>query len=440
MRYRAVVGEGVSTPSGTLLLWPGKNLRTGESDFSKIFGDISSLERDLLRVASAIFACDLAFKRGQREEIVRTIELSIPVVNHKTFISIKNEIEIALWNLSDDNWSLEFKRIGGVAEPARKWPGKNGKTILFSGGVDSFSGAVELIEQNGAKGVHLASHFTGNVVIHQSQTDLYEHLKATVGQPQWTAIRTGGKKSPAAGFPADHEREDSQRTRSFMFLTIAALAARRSGHRQLVYIAENGQMAIHLPLSPARIGAFSTHTAHPEFVRRMAHLLSEALEIEILVENPYLYLTKAEVVARITQAHRGALCKAVSCWRASRVTRSRHCGECVPCLIRRISFEKNDIATDTYARDLFSENITGLPETDEGKRNLVELVEFAQAFATKPDAALEEMFPDLINEEIKISDAIAMYKRFAGEALDVIARYKGPAALRKKNKGRRGVI
>jgi hypothetical protein len=31
---------------------------------------------------------------------------------------------------------------------------------------------------------------------------------------------------------------------------------------QLIYIAENGQMAIHLPLTQARIGAFSTHTAH----------------------------------------------------------------------------------------------------------------------------------------------------------------------------------
>ena len=55
--------------------------------------------------------------------------------------------------------------------------------------------------------------------------------------------------------------ENSQRTRSFLFLVLGALAARRAGHIEIVYLAENGQMAIHLPLTQGRIGAFSTHTA-----------------------------------------------------------------------------------------------------------------------------------------------------------------------------------
>jgi hypothetical protein len=62
----------------------------------------------------------------------------------------------------------------------------------------------------------------------------------------------------------DHAIENSQRTRSFLFLTLAAITASRLGRREIVMIAENGQMAVHLPLNSARMAAFSTHTAHPD--------------------------------------------------------------------------------------------------------------------------------------------------------------------------------
>ncbi len=81
---------------------------------------------------------------------------------------------------------------------------------------------------------------TANRVTRQSQIDLYDYIKEHLGEPQWTAIRTGGRKVVDADFPSDQDREETQRTRSFMFLAIAALAARRSGHHELVVIAENG--------------------------------------------------------------------------------------------------------------------------------------------------------------------------------------------------------
>ena len=139
--------------------WPEKNLRTGETDFAGTFGDITSLESDLLRLASAVYACDLAFKRGEREDIVRehsnsSVYFGAPVINHQAFKSIKDELELALWIVSDDNWTIKFKRADGAPEFAKNWPKMGGKTILFSGGVDSFAGAVELIEQNGPNAVH----------------------------------------------------------------------------------------------------------------------------------------------------------------------------------------------------------------------------------------------------------------------------------------------
>ena len=86
----------------------------------------------------------------------------------------------------------------------------------------------------------------------------------------------------------DHDIEGSQRTRSFMFLILSALVARRLGRRDLLLIAENGQMAIHLPLSTARIGAFSTHTAHPDVLDSMQTIHLYSLAGTYRISNPYV--------------------------------------------------------------------------------------------------------------------------------------------------------
>ena len=69
-----------------------------------------------------------------------------------------------------------------------------------------------------------------------------------------------------------------------------------------------------------------------------------------------------------------------------------HCGDCIPCIVRRIAFEHNGIVLPEYRRDLFNEDVTSLEESDDGKRNLVELAEFADVFRSKNDATLELLF------------------------------------------------
>lgn len=429
--FRAKVGpEGITAPAGTLLLVPGENLRTGIKDFQAKYADYTSLENDLLTVASAIYACDLAFRRGEREEITRSVVLQISVVNHQAFKVAKQSLELLLWTLTHDNWTIEFKRIDGQPESQRNWPEGEGSTILFSGGVDSFAGALELLTNKGRNAVQLASHITANPVTRQSQDDLVLYLSSRFGgAPNKITVRSGGRKRGQYLFPSDGEREETQRTRSFMYLAVAALGARRSGHDELVVIAENGQMAIHLPLSTARIGAFSTHTAHPEFVAQAVQFFSSILDFNCRVTNPFLYKTKAEVVSTIIPSDRPALAQSVSCWRGSRVSSYNHCGDCVPCLVRRIAFEQNGIALSEYKRDLFAENVVALGVDDEGKRNLIELAEFAKAFLSLTDAELLMQFPDLISTDFDQAAAIAMYRRFAVEARTVLDKYDGTKML-----------
>ncbi len=407
-------------------LCPDVNLYTGRKQFIEKFGNPTTLEEDLLILGAAIFATDLAIKRGQQHNFIRSIELTIPVVNLPAFQNVSEDIIYALHVLSGDAWKIKFVRRPGRPEWTKDWgPQQTGKVLLFSGGLDSFAAAVSLA--NETTRIQLVSHVTANQVISGTQDYLTDYLnRALGGKFSRVAFRVTGIGKPTKGFPfpQDKDREETQRTRSFMFLCLAGLVARRQEYHDVVMIAENGQMAIHLPLSAGRISAFSTHTAHPEFVTLMSSILSKILNYKINIENPFLYKTKSEVVKLILPKHKEVIAQTVSCWRANRVSNYHHCGICVPCLIRRIALESNGIALPEYERDLLQENVAQLSADDDGKRNLVDLCEFINSFKQNQSLAeLQLLFPELATDSYDVGRVIRMYKRFAIEALTVFKAY-----------------
>lgn len=404
-----------------LILCPDRNLLTGLREFRE-FCDPTSLEIDLLHLASAVFACDIAQKRGERENVTRNIELKIPVVNFQAFNAQADDLAYLLYVLSHDNWTLTFVPYQGQPEAHQVWSQDKGKTLLFSGGLDSLAGAVDLIDAHGVDALQLASHQTGNTTNRHAQIELVNYLTHAYGKevPHLT-VRTGGRPFEGLIFPNDDDREGSQRTRSFMFLTIGALAARRTGKNQLVMLAENGQMAIHLPLSAARIGAFSTHTAHPEFIALATDFFCAILNYPIEVENFYLYKTKAEVVAKLVTHHQEAVRLSTSCWKNARLP--KHCGQCIPCYVRRVALEFNGLHLDEYEEDVFSKDVGQLPQTDEGKRNLMDFLEFACAFRNQSEAELIDNYPEIQSDRFEVNQALDMYRRFAQEAYMVLQQY-----------------
>jgi len=427
MNEAEVVFDNSPVGQGTLALRPGVNLRTGEDNLRTAFGSLTSLEKDLLIVASSIFTCDLAFKRGERENVIRQIKLKIPVVNHALLNSVRREIIFAIYLLSHDAWDIEFTLSQGTPETNKTWVQESdSKVLLFSGGLDSFAAAVNLGYSR--EQIHLISHLTGNQNIYRSQKLLFEYLETNfANQFTRTSVRVGGVNKISEGypFPTDQAREESQRTRSFLFLTLAGIAARRLGVKDVIMIAENGQLAIHLPLTAARISAFSTHTAHPEFVEIMTRILRSVLSFNIHIYNPFLYVTKAEVVKTIKGNEVAMIPTTISCWMSARLTGGySHCGECIPCIIRRIATESNGIKINEYNKDILSKDIANLDPNDRGKRNFVELAEFVKIFqSTSSQAQIINSYPELINDSFDTGKAIDMYRRFALEANQVFSTY-----------------
>lgn len=401
----SIVFDDYSEAPDTLLIQPGTNLVINDQSFRRAFGNPTSIEDDLLILASSIFTSDLAIKRGDRENITREINLKVPVVNLHAFNNILSDLKYVLYRLSHDAWNIQFVQRDGIPEQPELWESNNtSRVLLFSGGLDSFSSAIDLGESG--EQTHLVSHLTGNRIISNAQNNLYNYLDATYSDKfSRFPFRIGGRNKAADGFPfpTDKHRETSQRTRSFLFLSLAGIIARRAGSNEVVFIAENGPMAIHLPLTAARISAFSTHTAHPEFVDLMAELLTNLLGYTVRITNPFLYLTKSEVVSTVVSSHSGKVPETISCWRTFRVAGpSNHCGFCIPCLFRRIALESHGLSLSEYRRDLFIEDIGELPADDVGKRNLLELGEFIKNFeGDNTQANYELLFPELVNNHFE---------------------------------------
>ena len=275
------------------------------------------------------------------------------------------------------------------------------------------------------KPLQLVSHTTHNTRTSGAQNQLASMLEALGINPLHRSFHVSSLVK-ATRPNLLYDAESSQRTRSFLFLTLAVLCARRAGHTEIVYIAENGQMAIHLPLTQARIGAFSTHTAHPEVLNLAGVLFSQVLNYKLQIVNPFVNMTKGEVTKVVWDKLRNSIPTTISCWKTSRLTgAATHCGSCIPCIIRRIAIESHGPDPTPYERDLFKEKIGTLPPDDDGRRNLADFGEFVVRVESYLSVEMMTEWPDLYSPEIKPDLAIKMYKRAAAEARAVLKRYPG---------------
>jgi hypothetical protein len=189
-------------------------------------------------------------------------------------------------------------------------------------------------------------------------------------------------------------------------------------------MAENGQMAIHLPLTEGRIGARSTHTAHPDVLDEMEQFLRVALDLPIRIVNPYVAKTKAEVIKPVWDTLPEAIAASTSCWKNSRLpARATHCGTCIPCYVRRIAIETYGSDTTAYARDPWRENLSQMGPQDEARRNLVDYAQFIVKISRSVEADLMVEWPELYSSNLDARSAIQMYKRAAHETRQVWGRY-----------------
>lgn len=402
--------DGYSLDEPLTLAFSGKE-RNLHDDVARIEGAIGSkiepLILDLYRIALVVYVWDI---RTPRSSVPRHLHALISVSNKDKWDASKSHLEATLRFLTGDAFTFHF--VQGTKDGAH-FAFKKGVAdnciLLFSGGLDSLAGAKWAIDRK--LNPILISH-PGGSVISASQRRIVSGLNQVLARTlSWHQIRA----TPQRGKEL-RGQTSTQFSRSFLYLAIGTVFALKLGIEKL-FICENGVLALNVPLTQARVYD-STKTVHPRFLKKYQELLEMVYGRHVTVENPFLSLTKGEVLELLNaNGFRELVPLTTSCsevqrlWRRGVKTSSvRHCGVCFPCVIRRIAIHRAGITEDAkYANDI-EQDYARIPE--EGRKLLFEMAEFAREidrFSTV-DEALSE-FHEFMVEDYDPATLFEMTKR-----------------------------
>lgn len=327
--------------------------------------NISPRLMDFLEIASYVFTADCSTLRGEwndensEEPWGRDLAFLIGVREPEFWEApkVKGLMQEVLRFLSNDTYSFQFvplekDRISQTPYFEFRqddWPfHKPDRVVMFSGGLDSLAGVVEAAA-SGDKSV-LVSHRPVSTLDARQRKLFGELSKKYPGQlihvPVWI------NKDERFG------REPTQRTRSFLFAALGTLVAQSIEARGIRFY-ENGVLSVNLPLAEEALRARASRTTHPVTLHLLSVLAAAVTGRELVIDNPFLFKTKAEVV-RILAEHDQTDLIALSCSCSHlmfRPSEKRHCGQCSQCIDRRFAVAgagllSKDPETD-YASDVF---------------------------------------------------------------------------------------
>lgn len=336
---------------------PKSNLKVNFEEIWRRFSkeNLENIYEDLITVAASVYAADKRVPRvgvwaGEVEDNwTRKLQISIPVLEIEKWREVQNKLEDILNFLSGDIWTVNFRKTDFKFRnyiTKKKYniiEGKFDAVSLFSGGLDSYSGAINLLEKG--KNICFVGcreyNALGNRIF-----ELYRILKDNYPDCNMDMVLFNTDPRIPYNIAEDLKTkyiENTSRSRSFLFLSVALAVASQIGEKVPVYIPENGFIGLNLPLTPSRRGSCSTRTTHVYFINTLNNFL-QILEIPHRVENFFAYKTKGEIVqgVKLTEAFKMGAGKTISCSHPMRADkgikgRPRNCGYCYPCLIRRAS-------------------------------------------------------------------------------------------------------
>jgi len=295
---------------------------------------------DLLRLAMTVYSADMGIPRSTGfDSWTRDFVLHLPVTEFDRWYATIGTATDMLMFLTGDHWVISLRQSDEDPEKNKRqtsWEGPQEvpqAVSLFSGGLDSFIGAIDRLEMG--ERLALVAHY-GAGTTNKAQEQSHAAIEAVY--PDLTEFFSFYVQPPP---PLGGEPEKTTRSRSILFLSLAVSVASSLGDSVPLIIAENGLISINPPLTHSRMGSFSTRTTHPYFLDLYGQLL-DALGIGVSIETPYRFYTKGEMILGVlnSDAFQAGAYHTLSCSHPD-VSRywghspGQHCGYCVPCIIRR---------------------------------------------------------------------------------------------------------
>lgn len=311
---------------------------------------------DLVHLAEIVYTADLRIWRGYGDDgWTREITLHIPVAQPDLWSVAAPIIKELLSFLTGDEWTLQFRQKVSAKEiEAGEGSESQPEAVcLFSGGLDSFVGAIDLL----TKGVNIA--LVGHYGNKRDQAAVFDALKPSFEAqmlPFWFYVVPPKMNK-------DQIVESTMRARSLLFLSLGALVASALAPGTPLYVPENGPISLNIPLTFGRAGTHSTRTTHPHTINLFRRLLA-ALGINVALITPYRFLTKGQMLreckdqtALKSGVHSTMSCSSPQAGRFHGRPVGQHCGYCVPCIIRRAALHAVGLDCESHHLDVRDSSI-----------------------------------------------------------------------------------
>lgn len=342
---------------------------------SQLMTTVDEIRIDLLSISNFVYAADRRVPRLSAEDgWTRELQLTISVLCPDIWKKSKEILEKMLSFLTGDNWTFTFQSRKPTEKEVRLLNHSEDEereipqdVCMFSGGLDSFIGVIDMLTSTNTSAPLFISHYGGGSkgtkdyqeILKSNLMAKFEHLT----EQSFVSFYSAAMKS------LTKYDEATTRSRSFMFFSHAIALVPNGGR---LIIPENGFVSLNIPLFESRIGSSSTRTTHPFYMDLLRQIL-EIVGINILVENPYQFLTKGEMIQHCSDQNflDQNIVNTMSCshpvnGRWSHFKEPIHCGYCLPCTIRRASILSSDISDETpyrfsrYQNKIGSETLNAL--------------------------------------------------------------------------------
>jgi hypothetical protein len=337
-------------PGAQVLVWPlggqSSTVRASVEPWLGPLGPVPAAAVDLVRVAATALIADRRTRRDEHGS--RTIHLVVHVTDPPSWVEAAEAAVDLLGFLTGDRWTLVV-HPDRQPQPARAAElAVTDEVLLFSGGLDSFCGAVLALATDPPSAPRppvFVAH-RDNPIMASAQQRCGAWLAATlcpsfVLEARWLA-------------QAEPKLESTERSRSLLFAALGVATAAGRGARRL-QVPENGWTSLNPPLRANRGGWLSTRSTHPQTFVLLGELL-DRLRLAVQVNNPYEWLTKGDLVRAAAQVggpdFAAGVAGTMSCAKLDgRWYLGGHpglnCGLCVACLVRRAAIRAAGIPDQT---------------------------------------------------------------------------------------------